>query len=77
MDLRATALIEFISTRLVKDSNVEIGEDTPLISTGLVDSFSLVELVLKVQEVTGRKVSAGSVSPADFETVRSMLRVTD
>ena len=70
-------MIEFISTRLVKDSNVEIGEDTPLVSSGLVDSFSLVELVLKVQEVTGGKVKAGSVSPADFETVRSMLQVTD
>jgi acyl carrier protein len=77
MDPRVTALIEFIRTQLVKDPNVEIREDTPLVSSGLVDSFSLVELVLKVQEVTGKKVRAGTVSPVDFETVRSMLRVTD
>jgi len=47
--------------------------DTPLVSSGLLDSFALVDVLLELERVTGRRIPAGRVSPADFETVRHML----
>jgi len=50
--------------------------DTPLVSSGLLDSFALVEVLRELERVTGRRIPAGRVSAADFETVRHMLEAT-
>jgi len=77
MDPRSRQLIDFITRMLLKQPGVEIGEDTPLVSSALVDSFALVDLLLKLEEVTGKQIGPGRVTPDDFETVRGMLRVAD
>ena len=48
--------------------------DTPLVSSGLLDSFALIEVLHELERVTGRRIPAGRVGPADFETVRDMLQ---
>ena len=47
--------------------------DTPLVSSGLLDSFALIEVLHELERVTGCRIPAGRVGPADFETVRHML----
>lgn len=76
MDPRARQLIEFVS-RMIGQPGLQIGEDTPLVSSALIDSFALVDLLLKLEEVTGKRIGPSRVTPDDFETVRSMLRVAD
>jgi acyl carrier protein len=75
-DPRATALIAYIAGQVGRPPDT-IDEDTPLVSSALVDSFALVDLLLKLEEVTGKRIGAGRVTPDDFETVRTMLRVAD
>jgi acyl carrier protein len=75
-DSRATALIAYIAGQIGRPADT-IDEDTPLVSSALVDSFALVDLLLKLEEVTGKRIGAGRVTPDDFETVRTMLRVAD
>ena len=77
MDARALALIEFVKAALVKDAHLELGEDSPLLSSGLIDSFALVELVLEVERVTGRRIPRGKARPEHFETVRDMLAMAE
>ncbi len=71
------AMIEFIETRVLRDPGIKILEDTPLVSSGLVDSFALVEVLLHLEKVTNRKISPGDVSPNDLDSIAEMLRTAD
>jgi acyl carrier protein len=68
----ARQLIEFISSKLLR-GRTAVDENTPLVSSGLVDSLAQTELVLKLEEVTGKRFGPGSISPEDLETVGRML----
>lgn len=67
------SMIQFIETMVLRDPSIEILEDTPLVSSGLVDSFALVEVLLHLEKITNRKISAGDVSPSDLDSVGEML----
>jgi acyl carrier protein len=69
----ARQMVDFLKARILRDPTVEIHEETPLVSSGLVDSFALIEVLLHLEKVTGRRISPGKVSPRDMDTVRLML----
>jgi acyl carrier protein len=77
VDPRAQTLIAFIGTTLLKDDGAEIRDDTPLVSSGILDSFALVEMIQKLEEVTGCRIPSGRIGPADLETVQLMLPAAD
>ena len=74
MDESARRMIEFIEARL-EDRETRVELDTPLVSSGLVDSFALVEVLTRLQEVTNRAIPNGRVAPQDLETVAAMLKM--
>lgn len=54
MDVEVTqALSAYISQNILKQSNRSLGQDTRLLSSGLIDSFSLIDLVLFVEDTFG------------------------
>jgi len=69
----AEELIEYIRRELIRRPNVQIDADTPLVSSGLIDSFSLVDVLSKLEEVTDMRIAASKVQPKDMDTVRLML----
>ena len=73
----AQAMIEFLSSEIVRDPAVAIGEDTPLVSSGLIDSFALIQVLLELQKVTGRSISPGKVGAKDMDTVSLMLATAE
>ena len=75
MDPRAKRMIDFLIHQILADPQAELSEDTPLVSSGLVDSFALVEVLMELERVTRLRIPAGRVSPTDLETVRQMLQV--
>jgi acyl carrier protein len=56
---------------------VQIEEDTPLVSSGLLDSLALVDILLKLEKVTGRRIPAGKVQAKDMDTLRLMMATAD
>jgi acyl carrier protein len=48
----------------------ELTEDSPLFSSGLLDSFYLIELLGRIEEMSGLKVGMGEVSLENFDTPR-------
>ena len=54
---------------------VEITEDIDLITDGLLDSMGLVDLLLFVEEQTGRPIDLKSVEPADIWVVKNLSRI--
>src|SRR5215472_11150963 len=70
-------LIAYIVGKVIKRKAVEINEDTPLISSGLVDSFALVEIFVELQSISRRKIPASKVQTKDMDTVRMMLATAE
>ena len=73
MTEEAREIIEFIVNEVLRSPGTVIEMETPLVSSGLIDSFSLIEILLKVEDVTRMRIPAGKVQPKDMDTVRLML----
>jgi acyl carrier protein len=69
-------LTAYIAEKVIKGKS-EINEDTPLVSSGIIDSFALIEIFLELQRISGRKVPASKVQAKDMDTVRSMFALAE
>ena len=70
-------LTAYITEKIIKGKKIEINEDTPLVSSGLVDSFALIEIFLELQKLACRKVPASKVQAKDMDTVRLMFAMAE
>lgn len=69
----AELMIGYLKTTVLGNPGMEILEGTPLVSSGLIDSFALIDVLLHLEKVTNRKISPGKVSPREMDTVKLML----
>ena len=67
----------YIRTAILRNSNAEIGIDTALISSGMVDSLALVDILMHLQCVTGRRIPAGKVQLRDLDTINKMFATAE
>jgi acyl carrier protein len=58
---------------LIRKPGVTIDENTPLVSSGLIDSMALVDLLMKLEDITHLRIPAGKVQPKDMDTVAKMF----
>ena len=65
-------MIEHIQ-QLIRKPGLVLDENTALVSSGLVDSMALVDLLLKLEDVTHMRIPPGKVQPKDMNTVALML----
>ena len=56
-------------------NGAEITEDIDLITEGLLDSMGLVDLLLFVEEQTGRPIDLKTVEPKDICVVKNLCRI--
>jgi acyl carrier protein len=72
MALTREALIEY----LVDQHDVEaddLEDDTPIFSSGILDSFSLVDLILFIEEAAGIKMSPADVNLENLDSIEAIL----
>ena len=62
---------------LIRKPNVAIDVNTPLVSSGLIDSMALVDLLLKLEDLTHKRIPAGKVQPKDMDTVAKMFATAE
>ncbi|HWY57707.1 MAG TPA: acyl carrier protein [Terriglobales bacterium] len=72
MTPEAQQMIEHI-VRLIRKPNVKVDETTPLVSSGLIDSMALVDLLQKLEDLTHMRIPPGKVQPKDLDTVAMMF----
>ena len=58
---------------LIRKPGVAIEENTPLVSSGLIDSMALVDLLLKLEDLTHLRIPAGKVQAKDMNTITLMF----
>jgi acyl carrier protein len=68
----AQQMIQHI-VQLIRKPGVNLDENTPLVSSGLIDSMSLIDLLVKLQDLTHMRIPAGKVQPKDLDTVAKMF----
>ena len=66
-------IIRYILDEVIRRPGVSIDDETPLVSSGLLDSFALVDVLLKLEDVTQMRIPAGKVQPKDMDTVQMMF----
>lgn len=62
---------------LIRKPGMSIDENTPLVSSGLIDSMTLVDLLITLEDLTERRIPAGKVQPKDMDTVAKMFATAD
>jgi len=72
MTPEAQRMIEHI-VQLIRKPTVKIDETTPLVSSGLIDSMALVDLLQKLEDLTHMRIPPGKVHPKDLDTVAAMF----
>jgi acyl carrier protein len=77
MTVQSQQIIEFIVHEIVRRPDVQITEDTALVSSGLVDSLALGEILMKLENITGLRIPAGKVQAEDMNTVNLMLATAE
>ena len=73
----AQALIDYVKKNMLQNASTDVAEDTPLVSSGLVDSFALIEMLVELERVTKRRISPGKVGAKDMDTVTLMLATAE
>ncbi|MCD4777289.1 MAG: acyl carrier protein [Candidatus Aegiribacteria sp.] len=73
MDKMKEAVLEYIVDEyLDEDEDDEVSFDSPLISSGIVDSFSMVSLKRFLENKYSIKLPDEEASPEAFDTVNSI-----
>jgi hypothetical protein len=54
---------------LVRKPNPVVDQNTPLASSGLIDSTALVDLQTKLEDLTQMHTPPGKVQPKDMDTI--------
>jgi acyl carrier protein len=68
-------LLAFIKNELINDPDVMLVPDSKLISSGLMDSFSLVTLQIFIEKEFGATVPAPKITADSFDSVALMIPI--
>lgn len=70
-------LSDYITGSVLKQPNRTLTESTTLISSGLVDSFSLVDLAMFVEEEFGVKIHDTELNAETFDTLGQLAALVE
>lgn len=62
----------YIAADLLKTPDRQIAADEPLISGGMIDSFSLVDLALFIEETFGVRIDDTELNADTFDTLEEL-----
>jgi acyl carrier protein len=74
MDEMVKIVLDYIIDEYVdEDDDIEVTPDTPLISSGIVDSFSMVSLKTFLEKKYSIALPDSEATPEAFDTVNSIV----
>lgn len=78
MDEMHSTVLDYVKNEYLDDEDDEdIGVDSPLISSGIVDSFSMVSLKVFLEKKYGVQIPDAKATPEAFDTVRGICDVVN
>ncbi len=70
-------MIKYVKEKILRKPDMVIDADIVLVSSGIVDSFALVEALFELERITKLRIPAAKVAPADMDTVRKMFETAE
>lgn len=67
-----TPIAKFIAEKILKQPNKVISTDEALISSGLIDSFSLMDLALFIEDTFGVRVEDTELNAETFDNLNQL-----
>lgn len=71
----STQISDFISTEILRQPSREIALDEALISSGVIDSFSLMDLALFIEDNFGVCIEDTELSADTFDTLQQLVEL--
>ena len=65
-------LEKFIASQILKQPDRKISADEPLLSSGLIDSFSLMDIALFVEDTFGVRIEDTELNANTFDTLSQL-----
>jgi D-alanine--poly(phosphoribitol) ligase subunit 2 len=66
-------VLNYVIKEYLEDEDVKITYDTPLISSGYVDSFSMVSLLVFIENKFKIKIPPSNATPEAFDSVNKIV----
>lgn len=70
-------LSQFIAEKILKQPSRTIQENEPIITSGLIDSFSLVDLALFVEERFGVHIDDTELNAETFDNIHELVKIIE
>ena len=70
-------ILKYVIKEYVDDEDVEITYETPLISSGYVDSFSMVSLLVFLENKFKIKIPPSKATPETFDSVNNIVALVN
>jgi len=67
----------YIAAQILKQPNRRIASDESLISSGLIDSFSLMDLALFVEDTFGVRIEDTELNANTFDTLTQLASLVE
>ncbi len=62
----------YLTKTLIRDDDLDLELDEPIFSSGLLDSFSVIQLMRYLEETFEIRIHVSDVTIADFDTVQKI-----
>lgn len=72
-----TPLTQYIASKILKQPNRAIGPDEALLTSGLIDSFNLVDLGLFIEDQFGVRIDDSELNPQTFDTLAQLVQLIE
>ena len=72
-----TKLSSFLANDILKQPNRAIAPDEPLISSGLIDSFSLMDVALFVEDNFGVRIEDTELNADTFDNLTQLVALIE
>ena len=68
---------KFLATQILKQPNRKIAADEPLLSSGLIDSFSLMDIALFVEDTFGVRIEDTELNVNTFDNLTQLAALIE
>lgn len=72
-----SSLEKFIAAQILKQPNRKISADEPLLSGGLIDSFSLMDLALFIEDTFGVRIEDTELNANTFDNLTQLAALIE
>lgn len=71
-DNTMSKLSSFITSEILKQPGRDLAPEAPLLSSGLIDSFSLMDIALYVEDTFGVRIEDTDLNAETFDSIKEL-----